>query len=147
MARQGVVALLWYVRIQLQVYQSGMLRACRPAQLFQSYHLSLPLVTVATDKQTGRSSSRRSFADSLPGSVWFADGLCFSCTNCGACCTGSRQQQIQLSSREQQQVAKYLGVTDQDFQDRYLVAGYDSTRQGCSGVSDCICYQMTSIPS
>ena len=49
---------------------------------------------------------------------WYADGLCFSCTQCGNCCTGSPGY-VWLSPQDQKDIPRYLGLTRGEFLKRY----------------------------
>jgi len=50
---------------------------------------------------------------------WFREGLRFSCTQCGHCCTGEPGV-VWVSRSEIDDLAKFLGVTVADFALRYL---------------------------
>ena len=49
---------------------------------------------------------------------WYADGLRFECTMCGACCTGAPGF-VGFSKAEGEAMAGRLGVSVQDFYSRY----------------------------
>src|SRR5690606_14249333 len=49
---------------------------------------------------------------------WYADGLRFECTQCGACCTG-RPGFVLFSEAEAARIAERLGVTPQEFHENY----------------------------
>jgi Fe-S-cluster containining protein len=51
-------------------------------------------------------------------SGWFADGLSFTCTQCGNCCTGS-QGYVWVSPRDQAAIADHLGLDPEVFLKRY----------------------------
>jgi len=51
-------------------------------------------------------------------SRWFADGLRFSCTQCGNCCTGP-QGYVWLSPKDQEAIAGHLGLDLARFRKRY----------------------------
>jgi len=51
-------------------------------------------------------------------SRWYADGLRFRCTQCARCCTGP-QGYVWLSPRDQEAIAKYLGLSTEAFLRRY----------------------------
>lgn len=58
--------------------------------------------------------------DSAPeDSPWYAKGLCFSCTGCGACCTGSPGY-VWVSEEEIIEIAAFLEITVDDFSRRFL---------------------------
>ena len=50
---------------------------------------------------------------------WYADGLRFSCTQCGDCCTGEPGY-VWLTRAEIRRLARFLEVTVNDFGERYL---------------------------
>ncbi|MEM9083706.1 MAG: YkgJ family cysteine cluster protein [Planctomycetota bacterium] len=51
---------------------------------------------------------------------WYADGLRFECTQCGACCTGPTGF-VRYSDSEAEGMAKRLGITVSEFSDRYTM--------------------------
>jgi Fe-S-cluster containining protein len=51
--------------------------------------------------------------------AWYAQGLHFSCTRCGACCTGEPGF-TWLSVKEAERLAERLGLDLEAFQRRYL---------------------------
>lgn len=52
------------------------------------------------------------------GREWFADGLRFTCTQCGNCCTGP-EGAVWVSDDEVRALARRFGVTEDDFRSRY----------------------------
>ncbi len=58
---------------------------------------------------------------------WYAEGLRFECTMCGACCTGPPGY-VSFSDREARAIARRLGVTRAEFYREYAHKG----RQGWS---------------
>lgn len=49
---------------------------------------------------------------------WYKKGLRFSCTQCGACCTGSPGY-VWIDEKEIEQMAKFLKISEDDFVKRY----------------------------
>src|SRR5262245_28253885 len=52
-------------------------------------------------------------------SVWFAAGLRFTCTQCGACCSGDPGH-VWVNSEEVAALAAHLSLSVADFESRYL---------------------------
>ena len=52
------------------------------------------------------------------GQEWYADGLEFECTMCGACCTGDPGV-VRFSDQEAKGIARRLGVTVASFLERF----------------------------
>ena len=50
--------------------------------------------------------------------VWYADGLQFTCNQCGNCCTGDSGY-VWFNEQELEAMAKHLAVTPQEFLERY----------------------------
>lgn len=50
---------------------------------------------------------------------WFEKGLRFSCTECGACCTGSPGY-VWITDEEIQKISEFLGLDIFDFQRKYI---------------------------
>ena len=50
---------------------------------------------------------------------WYREGLSFSCTRCGACCTGAPGY-VWVSAREIEQLARFRGETPEEFSARYV---------------------------
>jgi Fe-S-cluster containining protein len=53
--------------------------------------------------------------DTLP---WYKDGLSFSCTQCGACCTGSPGY-VWISDEEIHEMSSFLGISVEEFVKKY----------------------------
>lgn len=51
--------------------------------------------------------------------VWYKEGLRFSCTGCGACCTGSPGY-VWVTDEEIQEMADFLGIDPHLFGRRYI---------------------------
>jgi Fe-S-cluster containining protein len=51
---------------------------------------------------------------------WYADGLAFECLQCGRCCAGPEQGYIWIDPAEIEAAAKFLGITPQQFADRFV---------------------------
>ena len=49
---------------------------------------------------------------------WYKDGLKFSCTQCGKCCTGAPGF-VWVEESEMHAIAKYLGISFEDFKRQY----------------------------
>src|SRR5262245_462487 len=49
---------------------------------------------------------------------WYADGLRFSCTQCGNCCTGP-EGAVWFTADEGRAIAQMLGLSESDFLERY----------------------------
>jgi Fe-S-cluster containining protein len=50
---------------------------------------------------------------------WYREGLAFSCTRCGACCTGAPGY-VWVSLDEIEQLARFRGETTEEFSARYV---------------------------
>lgn len=50
---------------------------------------------------------------------WCNDGVCFTCKMCGNCC-GGETGFIWLCGTEKQEIAIYLGITEKEFETKYL---------------------------
>lgn len=50
---------------------------------------------------------------------WYKDGLRFSCTGCGKCCTGGPGYAF-VTDEEIEQMAEYLKISPEDFCRRYV---------------------------
>ena len=70
-------------------------------------------------------------------SKWYTDGLYFSCTRCGACCTGAPGY-VWLKKGEVDKIAEYLNIGRDEFLSTYTVHVYGkcSLKEKSSG--DCI---------
>lgn len=51
-------------------------------------------------------------------SPWFKKGLCFSCTECGQCCTGSPGY-VWVNEEEMEQMSQLLGIPLTEFKQKY----------------------------
>jgi Fe-S-cluster containining protein len=58
---------------------------------------------------------------SLPesSSPWYRDGLAFSCTRCGACCTGAPGY-VWVSDEEIERLAEFRGETPEQFAAKFV---------------------------
>ncbi|MBQ7567930.1 YkgJ family cysteine cluster protein [bacterium] len=56
---------------------------------------------------------------------WFKDGLRFECQRCGGCCSGESGY-VELSKREADAVAKHLGISLDEFTERYTRTEYEN---------------------
>jgi Fe-S-cluster containining protein len=54
-----------------------------------------------------------------PSNIWYKDGLKFSCTGCGNCCTGSPGF-VWVTLDEIKQIADHLNINTSDFSKRYV---------------------------
>lgn len=74
-------------------------------------------------------------------STWYADGLQFTCSKCGNCCSGPAGF-VWITSEEIVGLAKYLGLTPEETVDRYChkVGGQFSLREkpSTTGQHDCV---------
>lgn len=68
---------------------------------------------------------------------WYADGLRFTCTRCGACCTGAPGF-VWVNAEEIQAIADRLGISETEFIESHTVTGPRgrSLREKSNG--DCI---------
>ncbi|MCX7700095.1 MAG: YkgJ family cysteine cluster protein [Gemmataceae bacterium] len=53
---------------------------------------------------------------------WYADGLRFTCTRCGACCTGAPGF-VWVNAEEVQSIAAWLGMSDEEFVAMHTTTG------------------------
>lgn len=53
-----------------------------------------------------------------PHQAWFRDGLRFSCTQCGDCCTGEPGY-VWINDREIKEIAKFLGTSETEVRTYY----------------------------
>lgn len=65
------------------------------------------------------------------GREWYADGLRFSCTQCGNCCTGPPGA-VWFTPAEGRAIASTLGLSEQAFRDRYARQIDDGVEAGDS---------------
>ena len=72
---------------------------------------------------------------------WFAEGLQFTCTQCGNCCTGAPGY-VWISDEEIERLAKHLRMTVEDVVEKYCrkIGGRFSLKEQRSpqGLYDCI---------
>lgn len=64
--------------------------------------------------------------DSRPEPPWYKDGLRFTCTECGQCCTG-KPGFVWLSNDEMNLIAAHLKIDSAEFRAKYITnthAGY-----------------------
>ena len=61
---------------------------------------------------------KRAIRLSSTSEPWFRNGLSFSCTQCGACCSGSPGS-VRFSEQEMVNMASTLGITPQYFKEKY----------------------------
>jgi len=54
-----------------------------------------------------------------PIPVWYAEGLSFTCTGCGKCCTGSPGA-VWISQKEIESVATFLSISVAEFEHLYV---------------------------
>jgi uncharacterized protein len=54
-----------------------------------------------------------------PDSPWYQDGLAFSCTRCGACCTGGPGY-VWVSREEIEELARFRGEKLQQFSQKFV---------------------------
>ncbi len=79
---------------------------------------------------------------------WYADGLRFTCTQCGNCCTGPPGA-VWFSPREAAGIAAHLGVREETFRRLYAhrIEGRWSLRETeADGGYDCIFLDRKSVP-
>jgi Fe-S-cluster containining protein len=50
---------------------------------------------------------------------WFRDGLAFSCTRCGACCTGAPGY-VWVSPEEIERLAEFKGISSAEFSAKFV---------------------------
>ena len=50
---------------------------------------------------------------------WYGDGLRFSCTNCGVCCTG-KPGYVWVNDDEISLISAYMGLSRSEFREKYL---------------------------
>jgi uncharacterized protein len=79
--------------------------------------------------------------DVLPPSPWYAEGLAFSCTQCGNCCTGGPGY-VWITDEEIARLAEYLKLSVAETTEKYCrtIDGKVSLRERRSkeGLYDCI---------
>ena len=57
--------------------------------------------------------------DRVEGDPWYRDGLAFTCTKCGACCTGAPGY-VWVNAEEVEALAGHLGLAAEDFSRRFV---------------------------
>ena len=78
-----------------------------------------------------------SLFDSEAEVPWWRDGLYFSCTGCGSCCKGEPGT-VSLTETETEVIAKTLGLSVPDFQERYMWRKYGKLSLKERADYDCI---------
>lgn len=53
------------------------------------------------------------------GTPWYADGLCFTCTQCGACCSGAPGY-VWVNGDEMRAIAAHLGLSVEHFARKHV---------------------------
>lgn len=79
---------------------------------------------------------------------WYANGLRFECTLCGACCTGSPGY-VRVSDEESEAIAKRLGISLKEFYAKYTRAtseGRSLTEHKTVHGWDCVFLDRESMP-
>lgn len=79
---------------------------------------------------------------------WYADGLSFTCTQCGNCCTGPPGF-VRFTDAEGRAIAKHLGVSEAAFYKEYAhrVEGSWSLRERpFEGGFDCVFLDREKVP-
>jgi Fe-S-cluster containining protein len=74
-----------------------------------------------------------------PDSPWYADGLRFTCTQCGKCCTGDPGF-VWVNDDELAAIARFLRVPLDEVRDRFTrrAKGHRTLRETANG--DCVFY-------
>ncbi len=78
---------------------------------------------------------------------WYADGLRFSCTSCGNCCTGPPGY-VWFTPKEGQQIAKLLGLDEEQFLKQYarkIKQRYSLREHKTSRGFDCVFLDRESV--
>ncbi|WP_068470944.1 YkgJ family cysteine cluster protein [Candidatus Protochlamydia phocaeensis] len=91
---------------------------------------------------------------SHPSFPWYKDGLHFSCTQCGKCCTGSPGF-VWVSEQEMAEMAQFLKISIKDFKrlyvrrlhNRYLLVEKKSQNHDCVFYKDRKCQVYQARPS
>jgi len=55
-----------------------------------------------------------------PNARWYDDGIRFSCTQCGRCCSGPEEGYVWLTRDEARAIARHLRLDDSTFGRRYM---------------------------
>ena len=76
----------------------------------------------------------------MPDEPWYADGLRFSCTQCGKCCTGDPGY-VWVTDEELAKLAKFRGDRASEFAAVYTrsARGHRTLREKANG--DCVFYE------
>jgi len=70
---------------------------------------------------------------------WYAGGLAFECTGCGACCAGPEEGYVWVTPDEIAAIAKHLGIPQADVRRKYVRrAGRRYSLVERPGNKDCI---------
>lgn len=83
-----------------------------------------------------------------PGEEWYAEGLRFSCTQCGNCCTGPPGA-VWFTADEGRAIAQQLGITEAAFYEQYahkIDARWSLTERETEHGFDCIFLDRTTNP-
>lgn len=72
------------------------------------------------------------------GGSWYREGVNFSCTGCGKCCSGGPGA-VWVAKDEIKKIAEYLNLSVEDFRQKYVhrLFGRDSLKDAPSG-KECI---------
>jgi Fe-S-cluster containining protein len=88
--------------------------------------------------------------NSSPTEPWYADGLSFTCTQCGNCCTGSPGY-VWISEIEIQRLAAHLNISTHDVVEQYCrrIGNRISLRENRapSGNYDCVFLKEVEVPA
>ncbi|HEX8911215.1 MAG TPA: YkgJ family cysteine cluster protein, partial [Humisphaera sp.] len=86
-------------------------------------------------------------AGGAPAKPWYADGLDFTCTACGNCCTGGPGY-VWVSAAEIEAAAKHLGLPLPEFKRRYTrkIHGQVSFKEVRRGEERHDCVFLTELP-
>lgn len=84
--------------------------------------------------------------DDSPG-TWYADGLNFTCTECGNCCTGGPGY-VWISHEEIERLADHLKLSPQEVVDRYCrkINGRFSLKERRTPEGNYDCIFLTELP-
>jgi Fe-S-cluster containining protein len=78
-------------------------------------------------KPKAKSKSKGKRAKDLEQSPWYADGLRFECTQCGACCSGEPGY-VWVSEEEIESLATELGLEQEAFEQKFVrQVGFDKS--------------------
>ena len=62
-------------------------------------------------------------SDPQHGNEWYADGLRFTCTQCGNCCTGPSGY-VWFDEWEGEAIAEHLGLSEKEFKRQYAMKSH-----------------------